>query len=48
MDGKVWYRIKDIVRIDNEGWLYFMDRSVDMIKHKGYRIAVTEIERILP
>jgi len=47
MDGKVWYRIKDIVRIDNEGWLYFMDRSVDMIKHKGYRIAAAEIERIL-
>ena len=47
MDGKVWYRTKDIVRIDNEGWLYFMDRSVDMIKHKGYRIAAAEIERIL-
>ena len=47
IDGKIWYRTKDIVRIDNEGWLYFMDRSVDMIKHKGYRIAAAEIERIL-
>jgi len=47
IDGKIWYRTKDIVRIDKEGWLYFMDRSVDMIKHKGYRIAAAEIERIL-
>jgi len=47
IDGKIWYRTKDIVRIDGDGWLYFMDRSVDMIKHKGYRIAAAEIERIL-
>ena len=47
MDGETWYRTKDIVRIDEEGWLYFMDRSVDMIKHKGYRIAAAEIERVL-
>ncbi len=47
MDGEIWYRTKDIVRIDKDGWLYFMDRSVDMIKHKGYRIAAAEIERVL-
>lgn len=46
-DGKIWYRTKDIVRVDQEGWLYFVDRSVDMIKHKGYRIAAAEIERVL-
>ncbi len=47
INGEVWYRTKDIVRIDQEGWLYFVDRSVDMIKHKGYRIAAAEIERVL-
>jgi len=47
LGGKIWYRTRDIVRIDPEGWLFFMDRSVDMIKHKGYRIAAAEIERIL-
>ena len=47
IEGEVWYRTKDVVRIDKEGWLYFMDRSVDMIKHKGYRIAAAEIERVL-
>jgi len=45
--GEVWYRTKDIVRIDQDQWLYFMDRSVDMIKHKGYRVAAAEVERAL-
>jgi long-chain acyl-CoA synthetase len=46
-DGKIWYRTKDIIKIGKDGWLYFVDRSVDMIKHKGYRIAAAEIERVL-
>lgn len=45
--GRIWYRTKDIVRQDDQGWLYFLDRSVDMIKHKGYRIAAAEVERVL-
>ncbi len=44
IDNEQWYRTKDIVRIDKDNWLYFMDRSVDTIKHKGYRIAASEIE----
>ena len=47
MEGELWYRTKDIVRVDEEGWYYFMDRSVDMIKHKGYRVAAAEVERVL-
>jgi long-chain acyl-CoA synthetase len=47
INGKVWYRTGDILRSDEEGWLYFMDRSADIIKHKGYRIAAAEIERVL-
>ncbi|MFC1822153.1 class I adenylate-forming enzyme family protein [Thermodesulfobacteriota bacterium] len=47
IDGKIWYRTKDIVRIDKDRWLYFVDREADMIKHKGYRIAAAEIERVL-
>lgn len=45
--GEIWYRTKDIVRVDENRWLFFMDRSVDMIKHKGYRIAAAEVERVL-
>ncbi len=47
IDGKTWYRTKDIVRVDENRWLFFMDRSVDMIKHKGYRIAAAEVEKVL-
>ncbi len=47
LDGQLWYRTSDMVRIDDDGWIYFLDRSADMIKHKGYRIAASEIEAAL-
>ena len=47
MDGKLWYRTRDIVRIDENRWLFYLDRSVDTLKHKGYRVAVSEIEAVL-
>lgn len=47
MDGKLWYRTRDVVRIDKNGWLFYLDRSVDTLKHKGYRVAVSEIEAVL-
>jgi len=46
-DGKLWYRTRDIVRIDQNEWLFYLDRSVDTLKHKGYRVAVSEIEAVL-
>lgn len=47
LDGRLWYRTGDIVRVDTEGWVYFMDRSVDLIKHKGYRVAASKVDAIL-
>ncbi|MBI5443417.1 MAG: AMP-binding protein [Deltaproteobacteria bacterium] len=47
MDGTVWYRTGDIVSQDREGFLYFVDRTVDTIKHKGYRVSASEIEAVL-
>jgi long-chain acyl-CoA synthetase len=47
IDGKIWYRMKDFVRRDLKGQLYYMDRSADVIKYKGYRISCSEIEAIL-
>ena len=44
IDGKTWYKTGDIVRFDENGWLFFVDRSVDMIKSKGYRVAATKVE----
>ncbi|MEW6529651.1 MAG: class I adenylate-forming enzyme family protein [Thermodesulfobacteriota bacterium] len=45
--GKLWYRTADIVRQDENGYFYFVDRTVDTIKHKGYRISASEIEAVL-
>ncbi len=47
MDSEVWYRTRDVIRMDDRGWLYFVDRTADIIKHKGYRIAAAEIEKVL-
>lgn len=47
MGGRMWYRTGDIVRIDAEGWLYFLDRAADTIKHKGYRVAASKVESVL-
>lgn len=47
IDGRLWYRTADIVRQDNNGYLFFVDRTVDTIKHKGYRVSASEIEAVL-
>ncbi len=47
LDGKKWYRTADIMSMDEEGNLYFIDRTVDTIKHKGYRVSSSEIEAVL-
>ncbi|MEW6263205.1 MAG: AMP-binding protein [Thermodesulfobacteriota bacterium] len=47
LDGRVFYRTADIVRMDEEKYLYFVDRTVDAIKHKGYRVSASEIESVL-
>ncbi len=47
IDGKTWYRMKDFVRMDDDGQLYYVDRSADIIKHKGYRVSCSEIEAVL-
>ena len=47
LDGEKWYRTGDIMSADEDGNLYFVDRTVDTIKHKGYRISSSEIEAVL-
>lgn len=37
----------DRVRMDEEGFLYFIGRDDDMIKTSGYRVSPTEIEDVL-
>lgn len=47
IDGTLWYRTGDLVKIDKDGYMYFVDRTADIIKHKGYRISASEIEAAL-
>ncbi len=47
IDQRLYYRTSDIVRQDEDGFLFFVDRTVDTIKHKGYRISASEIEAVL-
>ncbi len=47
LDRQTWYRTADIMKMDEQENLYFVDRTVDTIKHKGYRISASEIESAL-
>lgn len=37
----------DTVRMDEEGYLYFIGRRDEMIKTSGYRVSPTEVEEVL-
>jgi acyl-CoA ligase (AMP-forming) (exosortase A-associated) len=37
----------DLVRMDEEGYLYFVGRNDAMIKSSGYRVSPTEVEEVL-
>ncbi len=47
LDGKIWYRTGDVLQMDREGWLFFLDRSADLIKKRGYRVAAARVEAVL-
>ena len=47
LEGVKWYRTADIMSMDQDGNLFFVDRTVDTIKHKGYRVSASEIESVL-
>ncbi len=45
--GLRWLRTGDIVRMDDEGYFHFYDRSKDLIKYKGYSIFAKDVEDVL-
>ena len=47
LEGRLWYRTADVMSMDEDGNLYFVDRTVDIIKHKGYRVSASEVESVL-
>jgi long-chain acyl-CoA synthetase len=46
-EGRRWMRTGDIVRMDDEGYFHFYDRSKDLIKYKGYSIFAKDVEDVL-
>lgn len=42
-----WYRTKDLVRIDEDGYVYVVGRLSDVIIRGGTNISPAEIERVL-
>jgi acyl-CoA synthetase (AMP-forming)/AMP-acid ligase II len=42
-----WFRSGDLVRADEDGYLYFVDRLKDMVKTGGLNVFTIEVENVL-
>ncbi|KAI3970303.1 hypothetical protein MKX01_023950 [Papaver californicum] len=47
LDRDGWLKTGDLCYIDNEGYLYVIDRLKELIKYKGYQVAPAELEELL-
>lgn len=45
--GLRWLRTGDFVKLDDEGYVYILDRIKDLIKYKGHSVYPREIEEVL-
>jgi long-chain acyl-CoA synthetase len=46
-DGRIWMHTGDIGRVDEDGFLYIVDRAKDMISVSGFKVFSTEVENVL-
>jgi acyl-CoA synthetase (AMP-forming)/AMP-acid ligase II len=47
IDGDGWLHTGDIGRVDEDGWLFVVDRVKELIKYKGFQVAPAELEALL-
>ncbi|XVF43762.1 hypothetical protein PTKIN_Ptkin02bG0066200 [Pterospermum kingtungense] len=47
LDSEGWLRTGDLCSINNQGFLFFVDRIKELIKYKGYQVAPAELEHLL-
>lgn len=43
----IYYRTSDFVRGTEHGEIFYVERSADILKHKGYRVSASEVEAVL-
>ena len=43
-DGADWFITGDIVKVDEDGYIYYLGRADDVINSAGYRIGPLEVE----
>jgi crotonobetaine/carnitine-CoA ligase len=43
----LWFHTGDIARIDDDGFLFFVDRKADYLRRRGENISSFEVESIL-
>jgi carnitine-CoA ligase len=41
----LWFHTGDLVRQDDQGWVYFIDRSADRIRRRGHNVGSAEVEQ---
>jgi len=46
-DGKIWLYTGDIVRMDEDGYFYIVDRKKELIKPGGYQVWPREVEEVI-
>jgi long-chain acyl-CoA synthetase len=46
-DGKLWLLTGDIVRMDEDGYFYVVDRKKELIKPGGFQVWPREVEEVL-
>ena len=47
INGETFYKTSDFVTLNAEGSIIYVERSADILKHKGYRVSASEVEAVL-
>jgi long-chain acyl-CoA synthetase len=47
INGEIYYRTGDFVKFGEDGQIFYVERSADILKHKGYRVSASEVEAVL-